>query len=77
MEEYKKWGSKMYGLMSDYPDLVPVPSWLVPDRPQTDPKTGSFIIDPSSRGQSPRLGYHGSLATLCSWVEQETDSHEN
>ena len=28
VEEYKKWGDKLYGLLSDYPDLVPVPSWL-------------------------------------------------
>lgn len=69
VEEYKKWGDKMYGLISDYPELVSLPSWL-PETPCTNLSTGSYII-PSGPPLDYRLGYHGSLVALLSFAAQD------
>ena len=71
IEEYKRWGDKLYGVLSKYPELIPITSGAEPDS-GAEPEEGSLLrATPfvySVPVEKPRLRYHGSLAALCSFA---------
>jgi hypothetical protein len=73
VEEYKRWGDKLYGVLSEYPELIPIVSVAEPDSSAEPEETSLLRATPyvfSTPVEKPRLGYHGSLAALCSFAAQ-------